>query len=49
MFFSKYSLFDGIGDAYFLGYALMCLPNVPGAISIPGATSIPESRVGTFS
>ena len=26
----------------------MFLPNVPGATFIPGATSIPESRVGAY-
>ena len=26
----------------------MFFPNVPGATLIPGATSIPESRVGKF-
>ena len=40
----KYSLFDGIGVPI-LGLRLMFSPNVPGARFIPGATSIPESRV----
>ena len=45
-FFSKYPLFDGMGDAYLKGLCLMFLPNVLGATFIPGATCIPESRVG---
>ena len=33
-------------DAYhFKGYSKIVLSNVPGATFIPGATSIPESRV----
>ena len=28
------------------GLCLLFLPNVPGATFIPGATSIPDSRVG---
>ena len=35
MHFSRYLLFDGMGDA------LMFLPNVPGTTFIPGAMSIP--------
>ena len=37
-----------MGDAYFKGLRLMFLPNVPGATFIPGALSIPESRVVIF-
>ena len=34
-FFSKYPLFDGIGEAYFnAGLCLIFLPNVPGATLI---------------
>ena len=39
-------LIDGMGDAYLKGLCLMFLPNVLGATFIPGATCIPESRVG---
>ena len=34
-FFSKYTLFDIMGDAYFKVLCLMLLPNVPGATYIP--------------
>jgi hypothetical protein len=44
-FFSKYPLFDGIGDANFKGLRLMFFPNVPGAKFIPGVMFIPKSRV----
>ena len=37
IFFSKYPLFYGMGMAF--------LPDVPGATFIPGAASIPESRI----
>ena len=47
-FFSKYLQFDVMGDAYFKGLRLMFLPNVPGATFIPGALSIPESKVVIF-
>ena len=35
------------GEGMFIqGLCLLFLPNVPGATFIPGATSIPDSRVG---
>ena len=45
MLFFKISAILWYGECVFQGLRLISLPNVPWAMFIPGATSIPESRV----
>ena len=46
-FFSKYTPFDGIWGMPILRLRLMFMPDVLGALFIPEAKSISESRVGS--